>query len=110
MPALGDLPTPGFAGLPDYLSLMHDCWAQEPATRPTFAVVISRLRAMLADEAAAHRLARGDSPTRRSAASLVDSGSPLLSASAVALGGVPPPPPVKLERVVSDSSPVVGAP
>jgi hypothetical protein len=55
-----ELPCGGFGGVGDYLALMEDCWAQEPAHRPNFAAVISRLRRMLAQEASLRR----DSPTK----------------------------------------------
>lgn len=44
VPALEALPSPAFAGMADYLQLMAECWAQDPAQRPSFAAVISRLR------------------------------------------------------------------
>ena len=39
---------------------MRECWAQDPAQRPTFAAIISRLRRMLAAEASLRR----ESPTK----------------------------------------------
>lgn len=61
VPAPEELPgTGGFSGEGDYLGLMHECWAQDPAVRPTFAAIISRLRKMLAAEASLRR----DSPTK----------------------------------------------
>jgi hypothetical protein len=60
VPAPEDLPSPGFGGGGEYAALMHECWAQDPADRPTFAAVISRLRRMLAVEAGLRR----DSPTK----------------------------------------------
>lgn len=38
------LPCGDFAGLHEYMALMCDCWAQDAAKRPTFGVVITRLR------------------------------------------------------------------
>ena len=60
MPAPEDLPTAMFGGGDDYLRLMRECWAQDPADRPTFAAIISRLRRMLATEASLRR----ESPTK----------------------------------------------
>ena len=33
-----------FQGLPAYVALIYKCWAQEPATRPSFADIIPELR------------------------------------------------------------------
>jgi serine/threonine protein kinase len=41
----------GFPGINLYTDLMQDCWHQDAEARPSFAVIISRLRAMLANEA-----------------------------------------------------------
>ncbi|CAL8465122.1 g4657 [Coccomyxa elongata] len=42
----GDMPA-------EYRALMEDCWATDPAVRPTFRDILPRLRAMLADACAA---------------------------------------------------------
>ena len=60
VPLHEDLPTGTFSGEAEYLGLMHECWAQDPASRPTFTAVISRLRKMLALEASIRR----ESPTK----------------------------------------------
>ena len=60
VPVHEDLPTGTFSGEAEYLGLMHECWAQDPASRPTFTAVISRLRKMLALEASLRR----ESPTK----------------------------------------------
>jgi len=51
-----------FPGIDEYTALMKDCWHQDAEARPSFAVVISRLRGMLANEA--QRLSKNpESPT-----------------------------------------------
>jgi hypothetical protein len=56
IPSIEDLPqggassSKGFPGLPDYVGLMQDCWAQDAEDRPSFGVIISRLRKLLAAE------------------------------------------------------------
>lgn len=60
VPPREELPTGPFSGEGEYLALMRECWAQDPAQRPTFAAIISRLRRMLAAEASLRR----DSPTK----------------------------------------------
>jgi serine/threonine protein kinase len=62
VPPHEELPTGTFSKEGEYLALMHECWAQDPAQRPTFAAIISRLRRMLAAEASLRR----DSPTKAS--------------------------------------------
>ena len=37
----------------EYVALMQECWAQEPAARPSFDAVIRRVRALLAVEGGA---------------------------------------------------------
>jgi hypothetical protein len=46
LPPLQDLPGAdrSFTRLPDYVALMQRCWAQNPADRPTFQVVVKELR------------------------------------------------------------------
>ena len=34
------------AGLEEYVSLMHACWARDPALRPSFSEVVAQLRAL----------------------------------------------------------------
>lgn len=60
VPPREELPTGPFSREGDYLALMRECWAQDPAQRPTFAAIILRLRRMLAAEASLRR----DSPTK----------------------------------------------
>ena len=58
VPDPDQLPATPFAGQAEYLALMQECWAQDPAARPSFAAVISRLRKMLALEAQRQRSVR----------------------------------------------------
>jgi hypothetical protein len=54
LPALEELPGPdnaAFGQLDVYCQLVRDCWAQNPAERPTFADIVPRLGAMLEDMA-----------------------------------------------------------
>lgn len=44
IPEASALPSPSFGGMPEYLALMAECWAQREADRPTFGNVIARLR------------------------------------------------------------------
>jgi len=50
LPACGPDGATSFPGLPDYLALMRDCWTHDPAARPKFGEVASRLRALLLAE------------------------------------------------------------
>jgi serine/threonine protein kinase len=50
IPDPADQPTPGFPGLPAYISLMNDCWQHEPDKRPRFSEIITRLRSLLLAE------------------------------------------------------------
>lgn len=45
-------PSPAYR---DYCSLMHDCWAVDPVGRPSFALIVQRLRSMLALEVRQHQ-------------------------------------------------------
>jgi hypothetical protein len=36
-----------FAGMAGYQQLLNQCWAQAPGDRPTFEVIVQRLRALL---------------------------------------------------------------
>lgn len=47
VPPAAQLPGPGagaWSGLPDYLTLMEACWAQEPGSRPAFSDIVPSLR------------------------------------------------------------------
>lgn len=51
VPPREELPGPDsatFSGLDAYLQLMEACWAQDPATRPSFEEVVPRLRCGMA--------------------------------------------------------------
>ncbi|KAI7842172.1 hypothetical protein COHA_004194 [Chlorella ohadii] len=50
IPPLDQLPGPSPAGCPgmdDYMQLIRDCWAQDPAQRPSFASIAPRLHVLL---------------------------------------------------------------
>jgi serine/threonine protein kinase len=101
VPEERDLPTPLFSGAAEYFALMNDCWEQDPAARPKFAEVISRLRRLLAAEAALQRAQHAESPTKlprgggsdtpsvrsRPIVSVYDLSNPGLDAREVAEGG-----------------------
>ncbi len=51
IPPRRELPGPdtlAFSGLDAYIQLMKECWAGDPAARPTFDEIVPRLAALLA--------------------------------------------------------------
>lgn len=51
------------AGAPaEFVKLIGDCWAQDPATRPTMANVVDRLHSMLIPDSLATPVAASKSP------------------------------------------------
>lgn len=80
VPPRGALPgsdTLAFEGLEGYCKLMRDCWAQQPAERPTFETIIPRLGGLL--EGLASSTFAGP-PLQRSITGRLDSdGGPLPS-------------------------------
>ncbi|KAL4452237.1 hypothetical protein ABPG75_007899 [Micractinium tetrahymenae] len=88
VPPPEELPTGSFGGEGDYLQLMQECWSQDPAARPTFELIISRLRRMLAVEASVRRESPTKAPALRPQSSVFSVGSVGAGPSFAASGGL----------------------
>jgi hypothetical protein len=81
VPPPDQLPAGPLAQYSEYVALMADCWARDPAQRPAFEDVVNRLRAMLTIEARRHSSTLSSGALPSMVNSVVNSSAPSPQAS-----------------------------